>query len=352
MKALRAFVNGLAVMLAVFILIYLLATYAKFTLPEAKAEAGTASPGPTKDPVRLEISVVRGLPRPALLTTFRNSESFAFADGSPEAAAFLARAGEEKPWERAAADEAAFPLSFPLTNGWSRNAGFLLGHGWWAETAGVPDFARRQEAWRAFAASLLPDGPDARRRIVGRILLDNDGGGIAESDIGSTPFTLLFTEGGPTNIAVRSHRRHVVEPGGPTVYVPASSSLARRLAELADETRPWDWKSSNIHAYAGNIVFGGAFASREWHWRGIWTPMAQRREPGFRRSLSAAPANPVLRIGDLLGGYLALADVVLHAFQPNAGVDRVADLVFLARQGLQDKPLLLHCGLLNDTAPV
>ena len=40
MKALRAFVNGLAVMLAVFILIYLLATYAKFTLPEAKAEAG------------------------------------------------------------------------------------------------------------------------------------------------------------------------------------------------------------------------------------------------------------------------------------------------------------------------
>ena len=243
----------------------------------------TASPGPTKDPVRLEISVVRGLPRPALLTTFRNSESFAFADGSPEAAAFLARAGEEKPWERAAADEAAFPLSFPLTNGWSRNAGFLLGHGWWAETAGVPDFARRQEAWRAFAASLLPDGPDARRRIVGRILLDNDGGGIAESDIGSTPFTVLFTEGGPTNIAVRSHRRHVVEPGGPTVYVPASSSLAGRLAELADETRPWDWKSSNIHAYAGNIVFGGAFASREWHWRGIWTPMAQRREPGFRR---------------------------------------------------------------------
>ena len=28
------------------------------------------------------------------------------------------------------------------------------------------------EAWRAFAASLLPDGADARRRIVGRILLE------------------------------------------------------------------------------------------------------------------------------------------------------------------------------------
>lgn len=40
MKTLRAFVNGLAVMIAVFILIYLLATYAKFTLPDAKAEAG------------------------------------------------------------------------------------------------------------------------------------------------------------------------------------------------------------------------------------------------------------------------------------------------------------------------
>ena len=242
-----------------------------------------ASPSPTNAPARLEISVVRGLPRPALLTTFGESESFAFADGSPEAAAFLARAGEEKTWERAAADKAAFPLSFPLTNGWSRNAGFLSDdHGWWAETAAVPDFARRMEAWRAFAASLLPDGPDARRRIVGRIMLDNDGGGIAESDIGSTPFTVLFTEGGPTNIAVRSHRRHVVEPGGPTVYVPASSDLARRLAKLADETRPWDWKSANIYTYAGNIRFNGSFASRDWHWHGIWMPMAERPEPNFQ----------------------------------------------------------------------
>ena len=228
---------------------------------------------------RLEVEIVSGQKSPAIRTTNGDAETFSFAKTSPQAAAFLARMDEDKPWDHATADKNDFPLDYAgiRTNGWAVNAGFLPGgRSWWAETKLPPDFVERREALRTFAASLMPEDGAGHRAVVGRISLSNDGG-VPESAIGSAPFIIYFTEGGPSNVVVQGNaRQHVAAPQGPVVLVPDSSDLANRLRALADEVRPWDWKSSDIHAYAGNLSFFGSFSGRKWNWRGIYAPPEHR----------------------------------------------------------------------------